>query len=61
MGSMGSVCVYCGSSDRSDDGYLQAAAEIGAAVAARGWRLVFGAGGTGMMRAVADAALARGA
>ena len=61
MGSIRSVCVYCGSSDRSDDGYLQAAAEIGAAVAARGWRLVFGAGGTGMMRAVADAALARGA
>lgn len=55
-----SVCVYCGSSDRAKEGYRQAALEMGAALAQRGLRLVYGAGKTGLMGAVADGVLAAG-
>jgi uncharacterized protein (TIGR00730 family) len=54
------ICVYCGSSDKMHPSYLQAAEEIGAAIAARGIRLVYGAGRTGLMGAVADGALQAG-
>jgi uncharacterized protein (TIGR00730 family) len=56
-----SVCVYCGSSDRVDDAYLKAAYSMGAAIANRGLSLVFGGGRTGMMGAVANAAMEFGA
>jgi hypothetical protein len=52
-----SVCIYCGSSDKIHPQYLEAARQIGAAVARRGWVLWYGAGGTGLMGAVADGAL----
>jgi uncharacterized protein (TIGR00730 family) len=58
--SMKTVCVYCGSSDKMNDGYLQAAREMGAAIAKRGIVLAYGAGCTGMMGAVADGALEAG-
>lgn len=54
------ICVYCGSSDKMNDEYLQAARRMGAAIAARGYTLVYGAGCTGMMGAVADGALEAG-
>ncbi len=54
------IAIFCGSSDLIDDQYLQAAAAIGTAVAQRGWGVVYGAGSTGMMGAVARAALAAG-
>lgn len=57
---MDSVCVFCGSRDGNDPAYLEAARETGAAIARRGWRLVFGGGQVGIMGAVADAALAEG-
>lgn len=41
-------------------GYLHAAFQIGAAIARRGLRLVYGAGKTGLMGAVADGALQAG-
>jgi cytokinin riboside 5'-monophosphate phosphoribohydrolase len=47
------LCVFCGSSDRVDAKYLQAAAETGREVARRGWGLVYGGGKTGLMGAVA--------
>ena len=54
------LCVYCGSSS-GDDGKLEDFARaFGSACAARGIELIFGAGGTGLMGAVADAALAGG-
>ena len=56
-----SVCVYCGSSDRVDGAYLAEAHKMGSAIARRGMRLIFGGGGTGLMGAVADAALEGGA
>ena len=55
-----SVCVFCGSSDAADPAYLQAAAELGQALAAAGLRLVYGGGGVGLMGACARAAQAAG-
>lgn len=57
---MDSVCVFCGSRDGSDPGYLAAARATGAAIARRGWRLIYGGGAVGIMGALADAALAEG-
>jgi uncharacterized protein (TIGR00730 family) len=51
-----SVCLFCGSSDRSDPAYTVAAQEFGALTAAAGWRLVYGGGGVGLMGASARAA-----
>lgn len=56
-----SVCVYCGSRDGADPRHAQAARECGQQIAQRGWGLVYGGGSTGLMGAVADAALAAGA
>jgi uncharacterized protein (TIGR00730 family) len=54
------VCVFCGSSSRVASVYQQAAAELGASVARRGLRLVYGGGRIGLMGVLADAALAAG-
>lgn len=51
-----SVCVFCGSRNGESPAYLEAAKELGAAIAQNGWRLVYGAGDVGLMGAVADAA-----
>lgn len=56
-----SLCVYCGSRDGLDPKHLAAAREVGREIGLRGWRLVYGGGHTGLMGAVADAALAAGA
>jgi uncharacterized protein (TIGR00730 family) len=55
-----SVCVYCGSRHGAQDAYGDAARALGTAIAARGWRLVYGGGNVGLMGTVADAALASG-
>lgn len=54
------LCVYCGSSDRVHSDYLQAAREMGAAAARRGLDIVYGAGSTGLMGAVANGAIQAG-
>jgi uncharacterized protein (TIGR00730 family) len=54
---MKTVCVYCGSSDKMSNDYLQAARQMGAAIARGGLILAYGAGCTGMMGSVADGAL----
>lgn len=51
-----SVCVFCGSSERTDPAYVQGAARLGRMIAERGWRLVYGGGGVGLMGAAARAA-----
>ena len=56
-----SLCVYCGSRDGLDPKHLAAARDVGREIGLRGWRLVYGGGHTGLMGAVADAALAAGA
>jgi uncharacterized protein (TIGR00730 family) len=57
---MKSICVYCGSADNLRPEYLQAASQMGAAIARRGLELWYGAGRTGLMGAVADGALKAG-
>lgn len=57
---MKTVCVYCGSADGIHPDYYAGAAQMGAHLAARGIQLVYGAGKTGLMGAVADGVLAAG-
>jgi uncharacterized protein (TIGR00730 family) len=57
---MESICVFCGSSDAVHADYLTAARGLGAALARRGLRVIFGGGRTGLMGAVADGALGAG-
>ena len=52
-----SICVYCGSADGLAQIYLSAAEETGRVLAENNIRLVYGAGKTGLMGAVADGAL----
>jgi len=54
------LCVFCGSQPGARPAYLQAARELGARLAQRGWTAVFGGGHVGMMGALADGALAAG-
>jgi uncharacterized protein (TIGR00730 family) len=56
-----SICVFCGSRPGNRPAFAKAARETGAAIAARGWRLVYGAGDVGLMGEVASAAIAAGA
>ena len=51
-----SVCVFCGSRAGADPAYAADATRLGTGIAARGWRLVYGAGDVGLMGAVARAA-----
>ena len=60
MNSIDKVCVYCGSSDRVSEPYLEAARQMGRALARRKLTLVFGGGGTGLMGVVADTVLTGG-
>ena len=60
MGSIQNICIYCGSSDQIKAEYLQAAVDMGTALVERGFRLIYGGGGTGMMGALADAVLENG-
>lgn len=55
-----SICVYCGSADGVDPLYYAAAGELGRLIARSGIRLVYGAGKTGLMGALAEGALAAG-
>lgn len=47
------ICVYGGASTRIDNTFVKATEELGRKMAQRGHDLVFGAGGTGLMGAVA--------
>ena len=55
-----SVTVFCGSSDSVGRKYFAAAEELGAKLARRGWRLIYGGGGVGLMGSLARAVLAHG-
>lgn len=57
---MKAVCVYCGSSDKVPAIYLDAARQVGKEIIERGLCLVYGAGSTGMMGAVANTVLNAG-
>jgi uncharacterized protein (TIGR00730 family) len=52
--------VFCGSSEGRDPRYREAALAVGRGLARRGLGLVYGGGGIGLMRVLADAALDQG-
>ncbi|MCZ6773614.1 MAG: TIGR00730 family Rossman fold protein [Proteobacteria bacterium] len=55
-----SICVYCGSSSGDRREYADAARQLGALLAGRSIRLIFGGGRVGLMGVLADAVLAAG-
>jgi len=58
--ALSSVCVFCGSNGGADPAYLAAAEAVGAGLAQRGIRVVYGGGRVGLMGALADSARATG-
>ena len=55
------ICVFCASSSGHNPVYLQQSTQLGTALAAAGFGLVYGGASVGLMGAVADATLAAGA
>jgi uncharacterized protein (TIGR00730 family) len=60
MKTINSIAVYCGSKLGDKSTYAKTARELGAQMAARGIRLVFGGGRIGIMGQVADQVLING-
>ncbi len=58
--SIKSLCVFCGSSDKVEQKYLDTALNLGSLLAQEKIRLVYGAGSTGLMGAVAEGTLQSG-
>ena len=54
------ICVFCGSQTGQNQRWQDAATQLGQRIAEAGYRLVYGGGKTGLMKVLADAALARG-
>jgi cytokinin riboside 5'-monophosphate phosphoribohydrolase len=54
------ICVFCGSQEGHDPADVAAARELGAKMAARGFRLVYGGGSIGLMGALARSVLQAG-
>ena len=59
-GGRGAVCVFCGAKPDVSQIYLEAARAFGGLLAREGAPIVFGAGRTGLMGALADGAIAEG-
>ncbi len=55
--SVKSICVYCGSADRLDQKYHDAAYHLGKLLAMQDITLVYGAGKTGLMGSIANGVL----
>lgn len=60
MTAIRSITVFCSSSSRVAPLFARATAELGAAIAREGWRLVYGGNAVGMMGVLADACRAAG-
>jgi uncharacterized protein (TIGR00730 family) len=60
MNKLNAVCVFCGSSDAVHPDYLLAARQMGATLANRRIRLIYGGGKTGLMGAVANGVIENG-
>jgi uncharacterized protein (TIGR00730 family) len=54
------ICVFAGSSPGKRPEYAEAAQQLGEELCARGYDLVYGGGGVGLMGVVADSVLANG-
>ena len=61
MTALRSICVFCGARNGGNPAHVAAARDVGTLIAARGWRLVYGAGDVGLMGEVARAAQSAGA
>jgi uncharacterized protein (TIGR00730 family) len=57
---MKSIVVFCGSSEGYDESYREAAYNLGAMLAARNVRIIYGGGRIGLMGALADGAIEHG-
>jgi uncharacterized protein (TIGR00730 family) len=55
-----SVCLFCGSQKGNSPLYIEAAYELGAAIAQKNWKLIYGGGNVGLMGIAADACLKLG-
>jgi uncharacterized protein (TIGR00730 family) len=55
-----SICVFCGARMGNDPIFGEAAKELGEIIAKNSWRLVYGAGSSGLMGTVAQAVKERG-
>ena len=60
MTPLRAACVFCGSQAGAKPAYLNAARELGVALARAGVTAIYGGGHVGMMGALADSALAAG-
>ena len=60
MAKIHSVAVYCASSNKVRESYMQAAHRLGELLAEAGIRVIYGDGGIGLMAAVAEGALNAG-
>jgi len=60
MSAKKSIAIFCGSSSGENPVYTEAARSMGREIAARGYRLVYGAGSVGLMGTVADEVLQQG-
>ena len=60
MNRIETLCVYCGSNLGASASYAEGARALGAAMAAQGIGLVYGAGNVGLMGVIADAVIAGG-
>ena len=56
----GALCVFCGSKSGNNPAFEQAGKDLGEHLARAGVTLVYGAGSTGIMGAIADATLSSG-
>lgn len=55
-----SICLFCGSKSGTNPRYAQDAEELGAAIAQKNYRLIYGGGNVGLMGTAADACLKLG-
>ncbi|MDE2580682.1 MAG: TIGR00730 family Rossman fold protein [Rhodospirillales bacterium] len=60
MPGIRAVTVFCGSREGNDPAFRAAATALGRGLAEAGIRVIYGGGGIGLMRALADAALGAG-
>ncbi|MFQ5535643.1 MAG: TIGR00730 family Rossman fold protein [Sphingomonadales bacterium] len=60
MKQIKSLCIYCGSRTGVENGYAEAAEELGTILAENGVRLIFGGGAVGLMGVVARSVLESG-
>ncbi|MBR1630783.1 MAG: TIGR00730 family Rossman fold protein [Paludibacteraceae bacterium] len=60
MEAFQNICVFCGSSSQAPPAHLQAARVLGQQIAQTNRTLIYGAGSTGVMGAVADAVMEHG-